>query len=169
MYSKEEEKNIRMAFWEGFRKYSTPKRRKQGKPRKWMMQNTGIKAIDLKFYIGSKQASVSLDVVAKSLDRRVAIWNKLLGLKRLLNEIFDQEVVWNDLFMLESGKEIIRIAVYLDDVNILRFTDALKSFSDNTQFIVITHNKRTMEAASSLYGVTMEEEGISKLVSVKFN
>jgi hypothetical protein len=119
MYSKEEEKNIRMAFWEGFRKYSTPKRRKQGKPRKWMMQNTGIKAIDLKFYIGSKQASVSLDVVAKSLDRRVAIWNKLLGLKRLLNEIFDQEVVWNDLFMLESGKEIIRIAVYLDDVNIL--------------------------------------------------
>ena len=57
----------------------------------------------------------------------------------------------------------------LDDVNILRFTDALKSFSDNTQFIVITHNKRTMEAASSLYGVTMEEEGISKLVSVKFN
>ena len=57
----------------------------------------------------------------------------------------------------------------LDDVNILRFTDALKSFSNNTQFIVITHNKRTMEAASSLYGVTMEEEGISKLVSVKFN
>ncbi len=57
----------------------------------------------------------------------------------------------------------------LDDVNILRFTDALKSFSNNTQFIIITHNKRTMEAASTLYGVTMEEEGISKLVSVKFN
>ncbi len=57
----------------------------------------------------------------------------------------------------------------LDDVNILRFTEALKSFSNNTQFIVITHNKRTMEAASSLYGVTMEEEGVSKLVSVKFN
>ncbi len=57
----------------------------------------------------------------------------------------------------------------LDDVNILRFTEALKSFSDNTQFIVVTHNKRTMEAAQSMYGVTMEEEGVSKLVSVKFN
>ena len=56
----------------------------------------------------------------------------------------------------------------LDDVNIGRFTDALKSFSKNTQFIVVTHNKRTMEAAQTMYGVTMEEEGVSKLVSVKF-
>jgi len=57
----------------------------------------------------------------------------------------------------------------LDDVNIGRFTKALKDFSNETQFIVITHNKRTMESADTLYGVTMEEEGLSKLVSVKFN
>ncbi len=57
----------------------------------------------------------------------------------------------------------------LDDVNILRFTQALREFSTDTQFIVVTHNKRTMEAADTLYGVTMEEEGLSKLVSVKFN
>ena len=57
----------------------------------------------------------------------------------------------------------------LDDVNIGRFTEALKTFSNNTQFIVVTHNKRTMEAAETLYGVTMEEEGVSKLVSVKFS
>ena len=57
----------------------------------------------------------------------------------------------------------------LDDINIGRFTDALNDFSDKTQFIVVTHNKRTMEAAGTMYGVTMEEEGISKLVSVKFN
>ena len=56
----------------------------------------------------------------------------------------------------------------LDDMNIGRFTDALQNFSKNTQFIIITHNKRTMEAAQTLYGVTMEEEGVSKLVSVKF-
>jgi len=57
----------------------------------------------------------------------------------------------------------------LDDVNIGRFTAALKDFSNETQFIVVTHNKRTMESADTLYGVTMEEEGLSKLVSVKFN
>ncbi len=57
----------------------------------------------------------------------------------------------------------------LDDVNIGRFTDALNQFSDNTQFIVVTHNKRTMEAAETMYGITMEEEGISKVVSVRMN
>ena len=57
----------------------------------------------------------------------------------------------------------------LDDVNIGRFTQALKDFSRNTQFITVTHNKRTMEAASTMYGVTMEEEGVSKIVSVKFS
>lgn len=57
----------------------------------------------------------------------------------------------------------------LDDVNIGRFTKAIADFSENTQFIVVTHNKRTMEAASTMYGVTMEEEGVSKIVSVKFS
>jgi chromosome segregation protein len=56
----------------------------------------------------------------------------------------------------------------LDDANVGRFTDKLAQMSLNTQFIVITHNKRTMEMARALYGVTMEEVGISKLVSVKF-
>lgn len=57
----------------------------------------------------------------------------------------------------------------LDDTNIDRFTRILKKFSNNTQFVIVTHNKRTMEAANALYGVTMEEEGVSKLVSVRFN
>ena len=57
----------------------------------------------------------------------------------------------------------------LDDSNIDRYTRILKKFADNTQFIVVTHNKRTMEAAQALYGVTMEEEGVSKIVTVRFN
>jgi len=57
----------------------------------------------------------------------------------------------------------------LDDANIDRFTKILHDFSNSTQFIVVTHNKRTMEAAQTMYGVTMQEEGISKLVGVMFN
>ena len=56
----------------------------------------------------------------------------------------------------------------LDEPNIERLTRLLRDMSAQTQFIVITHAKRTMEAAQSLYGVTMQEPGISKLVSVKF-
>ena len=56
----------------------------------------------------------------------------------------------------------------LDEANVGRFTNKVAQMSANTQFIVITHNKRTMEMAKALYGVTMEEVGVSKLVSVKF-
>jgi len=56
----------------------------------------------------------------------------------------------------------------LDDANIDRFTRLIKEFSNNTQFIIVTHNKRTMESAENMYGVTMQEEGISKLVGVQF-
>jgi len=55
----------------------------------------------------------------------------------------------------------------LDDNNVLRFVDTLKELAQDTQFLVITHNKLTMEVASTLYGVTMEEKGVSKLVSVQ--
>jgi chromosome segregation protein len=56
----------------------------------------------------------------------------------------------------------------LDEANVGRFTAKIKEMSQETQFIVITHNKRTMEMARALYGVTMEEAGISRLVSVRF-
>lgn len=59
------------------------------------------------------------------------------------------------------------IEAALDDANITRFANYLKKFSNETQFIVITHRKPTMELADSLYGVTMEEKGVSKIVSVK--
>ncbi|MFN0152669.1 MAG: chromosome segregation protein SMC [bacterium] len=57
----------------------------------------------------------------------------------------------------------------LDDANVGRFISLLETFSKRTQFIVITHNKRTTEAAHTLFGVTMEEPGVSKLVSVKLS
>jgi chromosome segregation protein len=57
----------------------------------------------------------------------------------------------------------------LDDANVSRFLKLLAQFADSTQFIVITHNKKTMEASHILYGVTMDRPGVSTIVSVKFN
>ena len=59
------------------------------------------------------------------------------------------------------------IEAALDDVNVYRYAEYLKKFSKNTQFLVITHRKGTMEAADTVYGITMEENGISKLLSMK--
>ncbi len=57
----------------------------------------------------------------------------------------------------------------LDDANISRFIELIKGFSKTSQFIMITHNKNTMEAAQTLYGITMETPGVSKVVSVRLN
>ena len=61
------------------------------------------------------------------------------------------------------------IEAALDDNNIARFCEYIKSFSNTTQFIVITHRRGTMEAADILYGVTMQEKGISKLLSMRLD
>lgn len=58
------------------------------------------------------------------------------------------------------------IEAALDDANVDRYAEFLKMFSTNTQFIIITHRKGTMEVSDIIYGVTMEEKGVSKVVSV---
>ena len=57
----------------------------------------------------------------------------------------------------------------LDDINIKKFTDVIKEYSKSTQFIMVTHNKLTMESADCIYGVTAEKKGISKLMSIDFS
>lgn len=57
----------------------------------------------------------------------------------------------------------------LDEANVARYANYLKAFSSETQFIVITHRKGTMEKADVLYGVTMQERGVTKLVSVRMD
>lgn len=61
------------------------------------------------------------------------------------------------------------IEAALDEANVDRFAKYLKKFSKDTQFIVITHRKPTMNQADILFGVTMEEKGVSKVVSVKLS
>jgi chromosome segregation protein len=57
----------------------------------------------------------------------------------------------------------------LDDVNLDRFNQMIREMSSISQFSLITHNKRTMQAAEVLYGITMQEPGVSKVVSVRMN
>ena len=57
----------------------------------------------------------------------------------------------------------------LDDANIGRYTDMLKEFTRYSQFLVISHNKRTVSAAQTIYGVTMQERGVTRLISMRFN
>ena len=78
-------------------------------------------------------------------------------------------------FIFHSENEALSFCILdeieaaLDDANVSRYAQYLKKFAEETQFIVITHRKGTMEHADVLYGVTMQEKGISKLISVDFS
>ncbi len=72
-------------------------------------------------------------------------------------------------FSAEQKRRILdEVDAPLDDSNIDRFTAVLKQYIDKTQFIVVTHNKKTMAIADLLLGVSMEQKGISKLISLAF-
>jgi chromosome segregation protein len=64
--------------------------------------------------------------------------------------------------------DIDEVDAPLDERNARRFAEMLKEFSKHTQFIVVTHNRATMESADVLYGITLDEDGTSKVVSLKF-
>lgn len=116
---------------------------------------------------GVDPLEADIDIFVRPKGKRVQTLNLLSGGEKTLTAIS----LLFAIYLVKPSPFCIldEIDAPLDDVNIKRFTEALQNFANDTQFIVITHNKRTMEAADTLYGVTMEEEGLSKLVSVKFN
>jgi len=128
--------------------------------------NPGDEA-DLRLGENTDPLESKIEIIAKPKGKRPTSIELLSGGEKTLTAI----ALLFAIYLVKPSPFCIldEIDAPLDDANIDRFTRILDDFSQNTQFVVVTHNKRTMEAASTLYGVTMQEEGISKLVSVRFN
>lgn len=128
--------------------------------------NPGDEA-DLKLEEGADPLEAKIEIIAKPKGKRPTSIELLSGGEKTLTAI----ALLFAIYLVKPSPFCIldEVDAPLDDANIDRFTRIIKQFSKNTQFIVVTHNKRTMEAAENLYGVTMQEEGVSKLVAVKFN
>lgn len=107
-----------------------------------------------------------IEIIAQPPGKKLQNMSLLSGGERALTAI---AILFSILIMKPSPFCILdEIEAALDDANVKRFANYLGKFSGDTQFIVITHRKGTMEAADVLYGVTMQEQGVSKIVSVKF-
>lgn len=121
---------------------------------------------DLKLEEGIDPLEAAIEITAKPRGKRPTSIDLLSGGEKTLTAI----ALLFAIYLVKPSPFCIldEVDAPLDDSNIDRFTRILRKFCDNTQFIVVTHNKRTMEAASALYGVTMQEEGVSKIVSVRF-
>ncbi|HEY7530602.1 MAG TPA: AAA family ATPase, partial [Gemmatimonadota bacterium] len=115
---------------------------------------------------GVDPLEAAIEITASPRGKRVQAVSMLSGGERALTALsllFAMYLVKPSPFCV-----LDEVDAPLDDANIGRFLRMLQRFSDRTQFVVVTHNKRTMEAADWLYGVTMEEPGVSTIVSVDF-
>jgi chromosome segregation protein len=122
---------------------------------------------DLKLEEGVDPLEARIEIVAKPRGKRPTSIDLLSGGEKTLTAT----ALLFAIYLVKPSPFCIldEVDAPLDDANIDRFTRILRKFSAETQFIVVTHNKRTMEAANAQYGVTMEEEGVSKIVTVRFN
>lgn len=108
-----------------------------------------------------------IDVVAQPPGKKLQLLSLLSGGERALTAI---AILFAMLDLKPTPFCILdEIEAALDDANIDNYADYLRAYSQNTQFVVITHRKGTMERCNALYGVVMEEKGVSKLVSVSLN
>ncbi|MFA7288863.1 MAG: chromosome segregation protein SMC [Melioribacteraceae bacterium] len=108
-----------------------------------------------------------IEIMAKPKGKRPTNIEQLSGGERTLSAI----ALLFAIYLVKPSPFCIldEVDAPLDDANVDKFSKLLIEFTNRTQFILITHNKRTMEASENMYGVTMQETGISKLASVQFN
>ena len=117
--------------------------------------------------VGDDPLECEIEIVAKPRGKHLQSISLMSGGERALTAI----ALLFALYLVKPSPFCLldEVDAPLDDANVDRFIRMLQRFSEKTQFVVITHNKRTMESARCLYGVTMEELGVSKLVSVRFD
>jgi len=107
-----------------------------------------------------------VNIFAKPRGKKPSVLSQLSGGEKTLTAI----ALLFAIYLVKPSPFCIldEVDAPLDDANVDRFMHLIRTFSGSTQFILVTHNKRTMEAADRMYGITMQEQGVSKLVGVRF-
>ncbi|MEJ7610467.1 MAG: AAA family ATPase [Ferruginibacter sp.] len=111
-------------------------------------------------------AETGIDIIAKPKGKRPSSIGQLSGGEKTLTAT----ALLFAIYLIKPAPFCIldEVDAPLDDANVSKFTNMIRQFSENSQFIIVTHNKQTMSAVDVIYGVTMQEAGVSKLVPVDF-
>jgi len=121
--------------------------------------------VDLLIHAGEDPLDAHIEIIARPRGKKPLSIEQLSGGEKALTALS----LLFAIYLVKPSPFCIldEVDAPLDDANVTRFIKLLKKFENNTQFIIVTHNKKTMASCQALYGVTMEEEGVSKLIPVR--
>ena len=121
--------------------------------------------VDLLIHAAEDPLDANIEIIAKPRGKKPLSIEQLSGGEKALTALS----LLFAIYLVKPSPFCIldEVDAPLDDANVTRFIKLLKKFENNTQFIIVTHNKKTMASCQALYGVTMEEEGVSKLIPVR--
>ena len=118
MFSKDEAKILREEFWDSFKSMSAPQRAIKKLPRSWMLNQTGIKALNLRFHVDRKVAQVGIDLETRNMDKRIELYEKVESLKKLMEEAMEAPMIWELEYIRENGKSVSLIYLQMEEVDI---------------------------------------------------
>lgn len=118
MFSKEDAKQLREDFWDSFKRMSSGRRARKKLPGNWMLSQTGIKALNLRFHVDREVAQVGIDLETRNMDKRIELFEKLETLKKLMEEAMGVPMIWELEYIRENGKSVSRIYLQIEDVDI---------------------------------------------------
>ena len=118
MFSKEEAKKLREDFWDSFNQMSASRRARKKLPGNWMLTQTGIKALNLRFHVDRKVAQVGIDLETRNMDKRFELYEKLESVKKILEKTMGEPMIWELDYVRENGKSVSRIYLEREGVDI---------------------------------------------------
>ncbi|MFA9390057.1 MAG: DUF4268 domain-containing protein [Prolixibacteraceae bacterium] len=120
MYSIEEKKQLHTNFWGGFNLYCSRMSFLRGRKKKWMLHQTKVNNVHLKFDPGRDGVQVILEILHRSEDQRLAVYEQIESCKSIMEEGFTQGLIWDFAFVRDNGQEVCRIYTFKEGLDIYR-------------------------------------------------
>ncbi len=138
MFSKDEAKALRLEFWNRFKVMSEKARQKQGMKKEWMLKQTGVKGLSLRFDVDREHVAVGFECYFRDKFREAVLLESFEGIRHFLEDELDSPLVWDDAFETEEGRICSRIYVELRDVDIFQKAhwETMWSFMMDNMFIM---------------------------------
>lgn len=118
MFSKEEAKELREEFWDQFLTLSRQRRLRKKLPGDWILSQTGVKALNLRFHVDRKVAQVGIDLETRNMDKRFELYEKLESVKKILEKTMGEPMIWELDYVRENGKSVSRIYLQREGIDV---------------------------------------------------